>query len=309
MPHGEHTTRLSSGHLPSALPSLSRCSAVSSAGEHAQHVAYFTSDISSALYLPMEGGAEQQEKARSRRIPNWLLVFCVVASLSVVVAAVSFHGPSEPVYAGARLSHWLGGTVSSGPGSSGVLASLAEVGSALGSVGPEALPWLLSALPGLEFKQRFDAWCLRTGNRSGSALVNRLLLKLTDPHRATAYANACSLLARFAPGSAFETKALRAFVPRRPEDAELIKIRIRALGRCTNSPAQAIPILISELTNSPTADVAIESLGNFGPAATPRLYPVALREAGMIRPAEVALERADPLAYKRLREEKEKRNL
>ena len=263
--------------------------------------------------MPMEDGAEKQEQALIRRPAKWLLAFCVAAILIVVVAAVSFHGPPEPVYAGAGLSHWLGGIVSSGPGSRGVLASRvlsspAEVGSALGSVGPEALPWLVGALPGLEFRQRFDAWCLRTGNRSGSPLVNRLLLKLTDPHRYTAYANACSLLARFAPGSPFETKALRAFVPRRPaDDTELIKVRLSGLGRCTNSPDKAIPILISELANS-SVDRAIDALKNFGSLATPQLYPIALRETGMIRPAEVALERADPIAYKRLREEKEKRN-
>jgi hypothetical protein len=91
---------------------------------------------------------------------------------------------------------------------------------------------------------------------------------------------------------------------------ELIKLRLRALGDCTNSPDKAIPILVLELTNSPTVDRSIDALQNFGSAATPRLYPVALRETGMIRPAKVALERADPLAYKRLREEKERhRNL
>lgn len=160
----------------------------------------------------------------------------------------------------------------------------------LNSVGPEALPWLVSAVPRLEFKD-----------------AGRLLLKLADPRGRAAYFNACSVLARLAPGSAFETKALRAFIPRRPtDDTELIKLRLRALGRCTNSPDKAIPILISELANFATLDNAIDSLANFGPLATPRLYPLALRETGMIRPAEVALERADPLAYKRLLDEKER---
>jgi hypothetical protein len=132
------------------------------------------------------------------------------------------------------------------------------------------------------------------------------LRKLINPYNEMAYFNACSLLARLAPGSSFEPKALREFVPRRPgDDMELIKLRLWALGRCTNSPDRAIPILISELTNS-TVDKAVDALQNFGSVATPRLYPIALRENGIIRPAEVALERADPLAYRKLKVEKER---
>jgi len=54
-------------------------------------------------------------------------------------------------------------------------------------------------------------------------------------------------------------------------------------------------------------DMAIDVLQRqFGSVATPKLYPVALRETGIIRPAEVALEHADPLAYRKLQIEKEK---
>jgi hypothetical protein len=260
-------------------------------------------------------GSDKPPEPVTRKTPTGFQIFCLAVIIFVAAAVEVSHRPPEPIYNRLGLSHWLGGMVSNGPGSSGVLASgrlssLAEVGSALGSVGPEALPWLVSALPGLEFRQRFDAWCSRTANRSSSPLVNRLLLKLTDPHSYTGYANTCSLLARFAPGSPFQTKAFRAFVPHRPgDDTELVKIRLWALGRCTNSPDKAIPILISELTNSLTVDRAVDGVANFGSLATPRLYPLALGETGMIRPAEVALERADPLAYKRLREEKERRGI
>jgi len=245
----------------------------------------------------MEEGSDQAQVIATKRPVKWLLVFCAPTTIVLTVAVVS-HGPPEPVYAGRGLSHWLGGNVS----------SPAKRAFVIESVGPEALPWLVNALPALELRYRFNAWCLRAG-RSNSPLANRLLRRLTDPHRQMAYFNACSLLARLAPGSTFETKALRAFVPHRPgDDTELIRLRLGALGRCTNSPERVIPILISELRNFATVDRAIDSLANFGSLATSRLYPLALAETGMIRPAEVALERADPLAYKRLLDEKERRN-
>lgn len=68
------------------------------------------------------------------------------------------------------------------------------------SVGPEALPWLVSALPGLELKYSYEAWLERLMQRS--PVANRLLLKFTDPCRYVGYFNICALLARLAPGSA-----------------------------------------------------------------------------------------------------------
>jgi hypothetical protein len=89
-------------------------------------------------------------------------------------------------------------------------------------------------------------------------------------------------------------------------DREFSKIRLHALSCFTNSPNDVIPVLVAELTNSANVDSTIEALQKFGSLATSKLYPIALRETGMIRPAEVALEKADERSYRRLREEKER---
>jgi hypothetical protein len=244
----------------------------------------------------MEDGRGKQKQALTRQVPKLFLVFCIVAIIIVAVAAVSTHGPPEPVYEGVRLSKWLGGDV----------PTPLRIGDVFSSIGPEALPWLVNALPRLEFEQRYEAWLQKLTQKS--PVAHRLLRKLAGPHKHRAYFNACMLLASLAPGSAFETKALRTFTRRRPaDDTTLIKLQLWALGRFTNSPEKAIPILVSQLTNTPASEVAISSLANFGSQATPQLYPLALDKTRMTRPAEEALERADPLAYKRLREEKEKR--
>jgi len=205
----------------------------------------------------VDGSDKPQHAVTRRALLNWLLVFCVVAIIVLAVATGVSRRPPEPVYSGVGLSQWLGEGVSN-------VHRMVEV---INSVGPEALPWLVSALPGLEFEQRYETWLQRLSQKN--PVANRLLLKFTNPRRHAAYFRACWLLGRLAPGTSFETKALRAFMPRRPEDdSELIKIRLWALGRCTNSPDKAIPILISELTNSATVDKAVDSLGNFGSLAT-----------------------------------------
>ncbi len=76
------------------------------------------------------------------------------------------------------------------------------------------------------------------------------------------------------------------------------------LGSFTNSPSKVIPILVAELNNPAHVETAIQSLQKFGSSATSFLYPLALKESGLIRPAELALEKADERAYSRLRDEK-----
>jgi len=94
----------------------------------------------------MVAGNDKPQRAVARRALSWFLMLCVVAVILLVAATRDSRRPPEPVYKGVGLSKWLGGGVSSP-------RSMLEV---INSVGPEALPWLVSALPGLEFKQRYE---------------------------------------------------------------------------------------------------------------------------------------------------------
>jgi hypothetical protein len=85
--------------------------------------------------------------------------------------------------------------------------------------------------------------------------------------------------------------------------------KLSVLGCFTNFPNQVIPILVPELTNAAYVETAAKALQNFGSAATPSLYPLALKETGLIRPAEYALEKADKPAYQRLHDEKDRLRL
>ena len=102
-----------------------------------------------------------------------------------------------------------------------------------------------------------------------------------------------TLLGRVAPGSQYESKALQAVIAVKSADRDFCDARLRVLGCFTNSPKTVIPILVAELNNPAHVETAVNSLEKFGSSATPSLYPVALKETGLIRPAELALEKAD----------------
>lgn len=72
----------------------------------------------------------------------------------------------------------------------------------------------------------------------------------------------------------------------------------------TNFPKVVIPILVAELNNPAHVETAVKGLEKFGPKATSSLYPLAMKEKGLIRPAELALEKADQRAYSKLCQEK-----
>lgn len=67
-------------------------------------------------------------------------------------------------------------------------------------------------------------------------------------------------------------------------------------------------MLLIGLTNVSTVDSAISAFQRFGTSATPILYPAALVETGFVRPAELALKKADPAAYEKLLAEQKLRS-
>jgi hypothetical protein len=67
-----------------------------------------------------------------------------------------------------------------------------------------------------------------------------------------------------------------------------------SLGSFTNQPGSVVPVLISGLVY-PTAENCINSLQQFGRAAVPALVKTTQAERSWFRPAEVALEKIDPL--------------
>lgn len=244
----------------------------------------------------------------------WLLAGCVILVLALVCCLRSFFsaGPSEPVYRGLRLSSWLDGSavIRTSPGMS--LASGRAMADVIQSVGPEALPWLvseveLSGRPGLG-----DLACrsyVRLWQTSG--LARPLLPRPSSgPRSEIALFNSMCLLGRLAPGSAYESKALPAVIAAHLEgNREFYKTKLYVLGCFTNFPNQVIPILVAELDHAAYVETAAKGLQNFGSSATPTLYPLALKETGQIRPAEYALEKADEAAYRRLRQEKDQLGL
>lgn len=171
------------------------------------------------------------------------------------------------------------------------------------SVGPEALPWLTAAVRAYgheDLRSRFCHWYLRL--RSGNVLASQYLLR-----RECALFNTVSLLARVAPGTPYESEAARGVVAAHArKDRDFTKLRLHALGCFTNAPNEVIPVLLNALTNPITVEESISGLQNFGSLRVPRLYQMALKETGLIRPAELALEHVDKAAYQKLRDEKER---
>jgi hypothetical protein len=85
------------------------------------------------------------------------------------------------------------------------------------------------------------------------------------------------------------------------------EIRCEMLAQFTNNPTEVFPLLLVALTNVGTVDSAVAAFQRFGASATPVLYPRALSESGFVRPAELALKKADPAAYERLLTQKSQR--
>jgi len=243
----------------------------------------------------------------------WLLAGCVILVPALVCCFRLFFeaGPSEPVYRGLGLSRWLDGStvIRTSPG---YLSSAKAMSDVIQSVGPEALPLLVgeveqSGRPGLK-----DIVCqcyVRLWLKSG--LIRSWLPRPSSgPRSEIALYNSMVLLGRLAPGSSHEAIALRAIIAARQNgNRPFFEQKLRVLGCFTNSPKEVIPILVAELNNAAYVETAAKALQNFGSSATPTLYPIALKETGLIRPAEYALEKADAGAYRRLREEKDQLGL
>jgi len=118
--------------------------------------------------------------------------------------------------------------------------------------------------------------------------------------------NAIWLLGRLAPGTKYEARSVSAVLASlsRSSDPRLLEGKLQALGSFTNFPQRVVPVLVTGLTNTAAIDSTLLALQRFGTSATPALYPIALAETGFIRPAELALKKADPIAYERLQVEK-----
>ena len=76
----------------------------------------------------------------------WFGVSCVIVVAAFVPCLYAlFNGPSEPGYQGLGLQTWLDGSTVSQT-SPGRFASAKAMCNVIQSVGPEALPWLVSEL-------------------------------------------------------------------------------------------------------------------------------------------------------------------
>jgi len=218
-----------------------------------------------------------------------------------------FRDPPEPVYERLKLSNWLDGSTVNLKLPAESELPMVRV---MGSVGPEALLWLIREveLTGnrpTELIYRYYERLCRT-----SSLLKSCLPKVPKPlpnsHLETAEWNSMNLLERLAPGSPYESKALGAVIAAHLEgNRDFYDYRLRVAARFTNFPTVVIPILVAELNNPAHVETAVKGLEKFGPTATSSLYPLAMKEKGLIRPAELALEKADKRAYLRLCEEKD----
>jgi len=219
----------------------------------------------------------------------------VILSAVIVLGAMLLSGAREPKYEGIGLSRWADGTMARQRGPMPMLKVLQ-------SVGPEALPWLVEEA-GRQGTLRHRLYLLYVKVYISSSLAQRLLPRPGPDISSTRQENVFGLLARLAPGTSYEERAVRALlaVPPKPP---VFETRFRLLGSFTNYPRLVLPALLPGLNHPSTVDAAVSAFERFGTSATPVLYPKALIESGFIRPAELALKKADPVAYEKLREKK-----
>jgi hypothetical protein len=227
-------------------------------------------------------------------VGRYILSALILAGLTVAVSALLFfsQGVPEPKYQGVPLSAWLDGTMAK--------RNLTKMFLVINSVGPEALPWLVQAAegePGFKYvlHQKYSHLY------KSSSLVRRLLPNPGSDLSDVAHHNILNLLARLAPGTAYEERALSAILrPLRASKPHFVEVRCEILAHFTNCPTRVLPMLLIALTNVSTVDSAVLGFQRFGTSATSILYPMALSETGFVRPAELALKKADPAAYEKL---------
>jgi hypothetical protein len=183
------------------------------------------------------------------------------------------------------------------------IASEEEWSAALNSAGgPETIPWLIALLQTQDgiLDRRHLQLCQKY------AWARRWLPKTRIGRFHTARFNGARMLARLAPGTEFENKAVTALLSlERRSDKNERQYFFHSLSLFTNCANVVVPELLTGITNPATFDASVDALRRFGTAAAPALYQMALPETGFIRPAELALEKIAPAAYRTLREEKE----
>lgn len=226
----------------------------------------------------------------------WLLAAALGIPLVAIVLFVT--GPSEPKYRGIALRRWLDATVVTEK-----IVTREEWHLALETAGePETIPWLMRLVQSRD--SLLDRQHLQLCRKYAWARKWLPKSRLGPFH--TARYNGARMLARLAPGTEFEGKALNALISMQPDGTTDFRgQQFHWLSRFTNSPQLVVPVLLTGITNVPTFDASVAGLQRFGAAAVPSLYHMALPETGFIRPAELALEKVDPDAYRKLRDEKE----
>jgi HEAT repeat protein len=138
------------------------------------------------------------------------------------------------------------------------------------------------------------ATTLASMGTSAAASTQYLIQATKDPSE---YVRNASIraLKDVAPKSPWEPKAVEALVQATEDSAMSCRQQaLVSLGSFTNQPDLVVPALIKGLIY-PTAENCINSLERIGPAAIPALVKTTQNERSWFRPAEVALEKIDPL--------------
>jgi len=206
----------------------------------------------------------------------------------------------EPTYNGAPLSRWLDGSMW-GPLAKRDGREIQKIHKTLSSVGQEALPWLTQQAGKGNFQH--DLRLKYAKMYTSSSVLRRFLPKPAPDRWQTLQFNIFVQLSRLAPGTAYEERALSAILASTPRRIDR-QSQIGLVSNFTNFPNRVLPVLLIGLTNAITVDWAVRGFQRFGTSATPVLYPLALQETGHIRPAELSLKKADPIAYEKLIEER-----
>lgn len=235
------------------------------------------------------------------------MLICLAAALVLVAILweVLWAGPTEPIYQGTRLSAWLDGTKELKGAPWEQFREIAK------SIGPEALPWLIWALPHYDRQSRL--WLHYAHLYLQSGFAQHFLPAPSKPSAQIATMNTVAMLAILAPGTRYETNAVDVLLRMDQSTTswgwQLENARIEALGYCTNCEDRVLPTLLQSVTNAITLNISIFGLQHFGDHAIAHLYQMALTETGAFRPAEQALAKIDSGAYLRLQTERKKGKL